>query len=173
MNESMNGQQQHPGSRFAVRRWLRQPRLWLPGLALALAITALAFRTAGGEDKSLGTWKVTESITHTPSSFPEHTLKLKVSHGTLTGTLSSGGAAKRQSSAKEWPITEAKLHGDEISFTVSHPFAMGGDITTTYQGKISGATIKGTFEVAVAGETFTRNWEAEQVKELSPLASKF
>ena len=151
-----------------------RPNFWLATLALILAINALPLRTAAGDDKSTGdstgTWKVTQHSTNAQASSPELTLKLELKEGALTGTLGSVSTAKRKSRVKEWPIKDAKLQGDEISFTVSHPSeAVAGDVTSIYQGKISGDTIKGTFKVEVLGQTFTRSWEAERLKDSAKL----
>jgi hypothetical protein len=54
-----------------------------------------------------------------------NTFTLKVNGGKLTGTV-----AETQDEA---PTRNAKLNGDEISFTADRPFG-----TSTYAGKITG-----------------------------------
>lgn len=144
-------------------------------MALTFAFTALFSRTTAVADKltvdPTGTWKVIQYLTNIPSNFPEHALKLEQKEGALTGTLSSASTGKHKSHVKEWPLKEAKLQGDEIFFTVSHPLETGaGDITTTYLGRIKGDTIKGALKVEVMGQSFTRNWEAARLKDLPTVA---
>ena len=87
--------------------------------------------------------------------------------GTLTGTLSYTTIHNGQSRVGELPITEGKLQGSEISFNFTHPPAAGNgpNATYSYQGKISGDTIKGTFTTEWMGQTRTRGWEAGRLKE--------
>ena len=59
-----------------------------------------------------------------------------------------------------WEIKEAKLQGGEIFFKV-----LNGAVTSSYQGKISGDTIKGTAKTESSGKTTTRNWEAKRLQE--------
>lgn len=148
-------------------------RTCLTTLALTLALTGLILRAAAGADQSTanptGTWKVTISSTNTQARPAGQTLKLKLNGGTLTGTLSyaSSPTVNGKSRVSELPITEAKLQGSEISFNFTHPPAAGNgpNATYSYQGKISGDTIKGTFTMEWMGQTRTRGWEAERLKE--------
>jgi hypothetical protein len=176
MKRSINSQQNPHGIVITLPWSKLRTSLTLPVLALTLAVTALPLRTAARDDKPTadctGTWKVTQYSTNTQARSPELTLKLKLNEGTLTGTLGNVSISKHKSRAKEWPIKEAKLQGDEISFTVTHPFEAGeGDVTSIYQGKINGDNIKGTFKVVVLGQTFTRSWEAERLGDLPPITS--
>jgi hypothetical protein len=75
-----------------------------------------------------GTWKL-----------PQGELTLKQTFQTLTGTLNTGGASAR--------ISNAKMKGDHIVFTV------GG---AQYTGQVKGTTIEGT----VKSSDGTRNWSA-------------
>src|SRR4030095_16615113 len=70
------------------------------------------------------------------------TLKLKTEGDKLTGTLSAPG---RGGQASDTAITDGKLKGDEISFTVIREFN-NNKVTAKYNGKISGDTIKGKVE---------------------------
>ena len=146
------------------------------GLATALLVLTIAGPTlsAGAEDKELavnptGTWKVTISSTHTQALPAGQTLKLKLDGGILTGTLSynSGPVVKGKAPTSELPITGAKLQGSEISFNFSHPPAVGNgpNATYSYQGRISGDTIKGTYTMEWMGQTRTKGWEARRIKE--------
>jgi hypothetical protein len=140
---------------------------------LATAITlliGLTLRATAGVDRSTvdptGTWKVTHSSTNTQVRPAEYTLKLKLEGGTLTGTLGNVSTVNGKSRVYEWPINEAKLQGNEISFSVTHPFEVGhGTVTSSYQGKISGDTIKGTSKIEFLGHAYTRDWKAERIKE--------
>ena len=140
---------------------------------LTLALTGLTLRGTAGSDQSTadptGTWKVTISSTNTQAHPTAQTLKLKLNGGTLTGTLSynSSPTVNGKARVSELPITEAKLQGSEISFNFTHPPAAGNgpNATYSYQGKISGDTIKGTFTTEWMGQTRTRGWEAGRLKE--------
>ena len=59
-------------------------------------------------------------------------------------------------------IKDAKVKGDEISFNTT--FDRGGNtVTTKYNGKISGDTIKGKIESpGQDGNTNTRDWNAKR-----------
>lgn len=152
-----------------------RPRICLTTLALTLALTGWTFRAAAGDEKSIvdptGTWKVTSSSTNAQARSSEKTLKLKLNGGTLTGTLtgtlSNVSTVNGKSRIYEWAIEGAKLQGNEISFSVTHPpeVGHGPDSTTSYQGKISGDMMTGTFKVDWMGHTFTRDWKAERLKE--------
>jgi len=64
-----------------------------------------------------GTWR-----------FPQGKLTIKQTFQTFSGTIQSGTAFV--------PVTDGRLSGDQISFSV-------GD--TTYSGRVSGSTMQGTF----------------------------
>jgi len=150
-----------------------RPKTCLTTLALTLALTGPTLCVNAGDDKSTtnptGTWKVTISGSNTQALPPVPTLKLKLSGGTLTGTLSyrSSPVVNGKSQVSELPITEAKLQGTEISFNFTHPPAAGNgpNATYSYRGKLSGDTIKGTFATEWMGQTRTRDWQAERLKE--------
>jgi hypothetical protein len=65
----------------------------------------------------------------------EVTITLKAEGETLTGTVSG-----RQGDS---PISDGKIKGDEISFTVTRNF-QGNEIKLNYTGKVSGDEIKFT-----------------------------
>ena len=139
-----------------------RPITCLTSLALTLALTGSVLRATAGDDKSTadptGTWKVTLSGTNTQNRPSENTLKFKLNGDTLTGTLSRASAVN--GAAMTWEIKEAKVQGGEISFKV-----MNGAVISSYQGKISGDTIKGTLKTESSGNTATRDWEAKRSKE--------
>ena len=140
----------------------------LSTLCLILALGQLAHAGDMKLDPT-GTWKVIVSSTNTQAHPAAQTLKLTLNGGTLTGTLSynSSPTVNGKARVSELPITEAKLQGNELSFNFTHPPASGNgpNATYSYQGKISGETIKGTFTMEWMGQTRTRGWEAEHLKE--------
>ena len=87
-------------------------------------------------------------------------LKLKAEGEKVTGTLTMPGRAGGE--PRNIEIKDAKLKGDEISFNTT--FDRGGNtVTTKYNGKISGDTIKGKIESpGQDGNTNTRDWNAKR-----------
>jgi hypothetical protein len=141
-------------------------------LTTALLFLAVAGSTVNAEESVVnptGTWKVTVSSTNTQARPAAQTLKLTLNGGTLTGTLSynSSPTVNGKARVSELPITEAKLQGNELSFNFTHPPAAGNgpNATYSYQGTISGDSIKGTFTTEWMGQTRTRNWEAKRLNE--------
>jgi len=80
-------------------------------------------------------------------------LQLSQAFQNVSGTLNTGGA--------ETAITNAKLTGDKISFTVEQK---AGE-PMTFNGQVSGSTIKGTIKDAAG----TRDWQA--TRESAPTSS--
>jgi hypothetical protein len=141
-------------------------------LTTALLFLAVTGSTVNAEESVVnptGTWKVTVSSTNTQARPAAQTLKLTLNGGTLTGTLSynSSPTVNGKARVSELPITEAKLNGSELSFNFTHPPAAGNgpNATYSYQGTISGDSIKGTFTTEWMGQTRTRNWEAKRLNE--------
>jgi hypothetical protein len=96
------------------------------------------------------------------------TLKLKWEGGKLSGTLAKISLVNGKSIVKERPIQDAKLHGSDISFSVAFPVEAGEgpDVTTKYQGKISGDTMSGKLESEWMGKPMAKkDWEAKRGKE--------
>ena len=89
-----------------------------------------------------------------------NTLTLKLEGEKLTGKMSSPGRGDQP--ARETEITEAKLKGADISFTVVREFG-GNKMVSKYNGKISADTIKGKIEFERNGEAQSRDWEAKRV----------
>ena len=135
----------------------------LPSLikVVTCAILALgAVTQIQAQDKKVdpnGTWTWTMAGRN---GGPERklTLKLKTEGDKLTGTLSAPG---RGGQASDTAIADAKLKGDEISFTVTREFN-NNKVTSKYNGKISGDTIKGKIETERDGQTNSRDWEAKR-----------
>lgn len=121
-------------------------------LAVCLALT-LAF-TAQAEDKKIdlnGSWK--SSFTNQQGQARETIYKLKVEDGKLSGTVSGRNG--------ETAIEDAKLAGDEVSFSVTREFN-GNKMVIKYSGKVSGDTIKGKSESQRDGQPQSRDWEAKR-----------
>jgi len=126
-----------------------------------LALMGIAQSQADDAKKAdpAGTW--TWSTPGRDGAEPrKSTLKLKVDGEKVTGTLTLPGRAGGQ--PRDVEIKDAKLKGDEVSFSTS--FERGGNtVTTKYNGKISGDTIKGKIEgPGRDGNTNTRDWEAKR-----------
>jgi hypothetical protein len=141
-------------------------------LSTALLFLAVTNSTVNAEESVVnptGTWKVIASSTNTQAHPAAQTLKLTLNGSTLTGTLSynSSPTVNGKARVSELPITEAKLNGSELSFNFTHPPAAGNgpNATYSYQGTISGDSIKGTFTMEWMGQTRTRNWEAKRLNE--------
>jgi|ERR1035438_2050472 hypothetical protein len=141
-------------------------KLMIPIFISFLVFTGLTVGAQGSTVNPIGTWKVTYSSTNAQMHPTEYTLKLEMAGSTLTGTISNVSTVNGNSRFYEWPLREAKLHGSEISFSVTHPFEVGhGEVTSSYQGKVNGDTIKGTFKESLLEHSYARNWTAERVKE--------
>lgn len=97
-------------------------------LATSLVLTAAAFAA----DPS-GQWKWTN--TGPQGRTMEATLDLKVADGKVSGTVTGGRGGPA-------PIADAKLEGDQLSFTVTRKMRER-EVTVRYSGKVEGNTIKG------------------------------
>jgi hypothetical protein len=86
------------------------------------------------------------------------TLMLKTEGEKLTGKLSFEG---QNGQTRETEITDGKLKGDEVSFTVVREFN-GNKITSKYNGKVDEKGIKGKIETERDGNTQSRDWEAKR-----------
>ena len=105
--------------------------IWLTGiLALLLSVAAVAADLTGK-------WKA--EFTTPDGTQRVNTFTFKVDSGKLTGTVAG--------TQDETPIQNAKINGDEISFTAERPFG-----TFTYSGKVSGNEIK--FKVTFNDQNF-------------------
>lgn len=129
-------------------------------LVTALAATfVLGFvsLTSAAENPT-GAWKFTVSFGQgDKKQSREVTVNLKADGEKLTGDISG-----RENTTT--PIEEGTFKGDEVSFKVTRS---RGDnkFTTTYKGKVSGDTIKGTVErPGREGKTSSSDWEAKRVK---------
>ena len=107
---------------------------WI-GCAVVL-LSAVALLSAMAADVS-GKWKA--EFTTADGTARVNTFTFKVDGGNLSGTVAGA--------QDETPIKNAKISGDDISFTAERPFG-----TFTYTGKISGNEIK--FKVAFNDQNF-------------------
>ena len=114
-----------------------------------------------------GTWNLVTINPQTKTKSPEHTLKLKLDGGKVTGTLEGRSEINGKVKLFEWAIKDTKLQGNDFSFTVTHPptYGNGPDSTTTYEGKLNGDTMKGKAETEWSGNVMKRDFEAKRVKE--------
>ncbi len=129
--------------------------------ALALGLVAQAPAAEAKKADPTGTWTWS---TPGRNGGPDRvsTLKLKLEGDKVTGTLSmpgrGGGGAPTDTA-----ISDGKLAGDQISFSVTREFG-GNSMTTKYTGKIDGDTIKGSIERPArgGGDPTKTDWEAKR-----------
>ena len=143
-----------------------QQSICLTAVLLIPGVPGASVRAGEPAVNPSGTWELALTSTNTPVRPTENVLKLKLADSALTGTLSNVSTVNGKSRVYNWAIKDAKLQGSDISFTVTHPFQVGhGIVTTRYEGKIEGDTIKGTCRIEFSGHTYTRGWEATRVRE--------
>jgi hypothetical protein len=110
---------------------MRNSSTWFIALlALLLSLPALATDVSGKWKAEFATPDGTQRV---------NTFLFKMADGKLTGTVAG--------TQDETPIQNAKINGDEISFTAERPFG-----TFTYSGKVSGDEIK--FKVTFNDQNF-------------------
>ncbi len=130
----------------------------LPIAACAALTFGFAAQGVAQSAKADGTWTWTMQGRQGGAE-RKMTLKLKTEGDKLTGKLSSPGRDGGQ--ARETEITDGKIKGNEISFTVVREFN-GNKFTSKYSGKVTADTIKGKMEFERNGETQSRDWEAKR-----------
>ena len=91
--------------------------------------------TASAADVS-GTWK---AAIETPNGALETTFQFKVDGNRLTGSTSNQFMG-------EAPISDGKVEGDNLSFTVNANFN-GNDVKLNYKAKVTGDEMKLTLEI--------------------------
>jgi hypothetical protein len=150
-------------------------------LCSSAAALALVFLSACSQKKEpavnpTGTWDL-KTLSAGSQAVTPQTLSLKLEGGKLTGTLSRQAGAKLE----QVPFDDAQLKGSEISFSL-HVYALHYEnnvlqptdtnmVTySTYQGQISGDTMKGKVEKKSWHEENSRtlDWEATRVKSTAP-----
>lgn len=138
-------------------------------IPLAVCLACAFGFTANAADKKIdptGAWKW--STTNQNGQVRESTLTLKFEGEKLTGAVVSLG---RGGQTNETAIADAKLAGEDISFTVTREFG-GNKFVSKYAGKVAGETIKGKMEFDRGGQKQTNDWEAkrEATKPKAPAA---
>src|SRR5882757_7066416 len=101
---------------------------WLLTLMAVFALTASAADISG-------TWKATAEG---PNGSMERTFVFKVDGTKLTGETTSQMMGKST-------ITDGKVDGDNLSFSIKVNF-QGNDMVLSYKGKVTGDTMKLTYE---------------------------
>jgi len=124
--------------------------------ALGLLLAGVTLHAAAADVAGEWTW-----TTPGRDGGPERksTLTLKVEAGKLSGKVASPG---RDGATVETEISDAKLDGDTIAFSVVREFN-GNSFTRKYNGKVSGDTITGKTEFSREGQTQSRDWVAKRV----------
>ena len=101
------------------------------------------------------------------------TLKLKAEGEKLTGSVTTpafarrggqgGGGAAPAGEPVVTQISDGKVSGDEVSFSVKRDVG-GNTMVQKYSGKIDGDTLKGKIESERNGQNQSRDWEAKREK---------
>jgi hypothetical protein len=149
-----------------------QNTIWLASISLTIAAfvwsSHLSLPAAEGAVDPTGTWKLItiNPKTKTKDNF-EHTLKLRLEGGQLTGTINGISDINGTKRFFKWPIKDTRLQANDITFAVTHPpvAGKGPDSTTTYKGIVTGDTMKGTCVLGFNGVSIKRDFEATRVKE--------
>jgi hypothetical protein len=123
------------------------------GALLAFAFVA---QVRAEDKKPDGTWTWT-TPGRNGGADRKMTLTLKTDGDKVTGKLSAPG---RNGEVRDTDISDAKLKGDELSFTVVREFN-GNKMTSKYNGKVAADSIKGKIETERNGDTQSRYWEAK------------
>jgi hypothetical protein len=97
-----------------------------------------------------GTWKATAEG---PNGTMQRTFVFKVEGSQLTGETTSSMFGKST-------ITDGKVDGDSLSFTITVKF-QDNEMKLNYKGKVSGNEIK--FTVEIPGGDQTMEWIAKKV----------
>ena len=84
------------------------------------------------------------------------TLKLAGAGGKLTGTVSTGKDGESK-------IEDGTFKDGEVRFSVTRE-RNGEKFTSKYSGKLTGDTIKGSYETTVGGKEQKKDWEAKRAK---------
>ena len=127
---------------------------------LFLAVTGSNVSAEDTAVNPTGTWKWVEPTNtdnpNSPGEIPKITFTLKLQGETLTGTMNASTTTI---------LTNGVVKGDEVSFQTVRE-GKAGKTTTTYSGKLSGDTIKGTIQIYVDDKLFSsRDWKVKRVKE--------
>ncbi len=135
------------------------------------AVLSLAVAEVRAADKITGTWSWAQqrrggAEPAADAPVRKTTLKLKADGEKLTGTIAQpmggrggGGAAAAAPASTE--ISDGKIKGDEISFSVKREFN-GNAMVMKYNGKVEGDKITGKIEAPGrnGGDPTSRDWTA-------------
>jgi hypothetical protein len=172
-------------TRGEKQKQIKRMRTILTSIIAAAAVLAMGTSAVQAADKkadATGTWTWSmptggrggQGGGNANATPRKSTLKLKAEGETLTGTLSQPGFARRGEDGAapaaapapvETKISDGKIKGDEISFSVTREVG-GNSRTAKYSGKIDGDTIKGKMESPgrQGGDPVSRDWEAKREK---------
>lgn len=127
------------------------------GIAL-VALLAIGFAPATmAADSATGTWKW-KSQGRNGAEGREMTLKLNQDGDKVTGTITGFGN-------DEVKISDGKVKDGEIMFTVTRKGRNDREMTTKYNVKVEGDTLKGKAESERNGQARSRDFEAKREKE--------
>jgi hypothetical protein len=126
-------------------------------LATCTFLTLGAVSQAQAADAT-GTWTWTRPARNGGQA-QKMTLKLKADGEKLTGSVTSPG--RQGGDPVKTEISEGKIKGDEISFTVTREIN-SNKMIAKYSGKVSADTIKGKVESERNGQPQSREWEAKR-----------
>ncbi len=111
------------------------------GLCATLALGAVAVYAAD----ATGKWTWTGAAGRNGNPGPTYTLELKADGKKLTGALTSPPRGRGGGDPTVTQISNGSVDGDKIKFDVVIELPNGGNsITNSYEGTVSGDTIKGT-----------------------------
>lgn len=105
-----------------------------------------------------GTWTWTRPARNGGEAL-KMTLKLKAEGEKLTGSVTSPG--RQGGDPVKTEISDGKIKGDEISFTVTREIN-SNKMIAKYSGKVSADAIKGKVESERNGQPQSREWEAKR-----------
>jgi hypothetical protein len=136
-------------------------------MSIAATLTACAALllsvAAQAEEKKadpVGTWTWTAPAGRQGGTERTNTLTFKKEGEKLVGTISAPG---RGGQPMEMKVDDAKVTGDEISFSTTRE-GQNGKIVTKYTGKLSGDSIKGKVSIdrGDGNPAASRDWEAKR-----------
>jgi hypothetical protein len=128
---------------------------------VAIGICAFFAVSATAQDKKVdptGTWTWT-TPGRNGGEGRKMSLKLKLDGDKVTGAIVSPG--RNGGDPVETAISEGKIKGDEITFTVVREFN-GNKMTTKYTAKVTAESIKGKSETERNGQPQSRDFEAKK-----------
>ena len=133
------------------------------------SILALGFASSLQAADATGTWSWTQAA-RGGGADTKITIKLKAEGEKLTGTITQPG--RGGGAATDTAITDGKVKGDDISFSVVREFN-GNSMTTKYNGKVTADSIKGKVERPGrgGGDPTTSDWEAKREAAPAPAAT--